>query len=184
MMTCSARLPVYGLLIAALSPVGEGDALVQGLLLAGMYLFGRLGELSVHQPVLRRFLALLLDALAFALAAWFVRPNGLATRLKPTAWWKAALFLARIGTVLLGIAFVANLLGHVNLSDLVAVGTMKSVFFAVVMLTGSLALCGLVTASLRTNAAQKSRAIRAHSEVVKRRSVKVIHVAALAMWLW
>ena len=38
LMTCSARLPVYGLLIAALVPVGKGSSWMQGLLLAGMYL--------------------------------------------------------------------------------------------------------------------------------------------------
>lgn len=41
LMTCSARLPVYGLLIAAIVPVGaEGGAFRQGMLLAGMYVFG------------------------------------------------------------------------------------------------------------------------------------------------
>ncbi len=175
-----AMIPVLRLLPALVDPRMRIPLYV----LAGMYLFGRLGELSVHQPALRRILALLFDALAFVLAAWFVRPKGLATRIKPTAWWQTALFLARVGTVLLGIAFLANLLGHINLSDLLAVGTMKSVFFAVVMLTGALAAGGLVTATLRTKAAQKSRAIRTHAEVVKSRSVKVVRIAALAMWLW
>ncbi len=41
LMTCSARLPVYGLLIAAIVPIGEpGAPFRQGLLLAGMYVFG------------------------------------------------------------------------------------------------------------------------------------------------
>jgi ferrous iron transport protein B len=39
LMTCSARLPVYGLLIAALVPAGQERPLTQGLLLAAMYLF-------------------------------------------------------------------------------------------------------------------------------------------------
>ncbi len=42
LMTCSARLPVYGLLIAALLPAGGGGAWARGLLLAGMYLFSTL----------------------------------------------------------------------------------------------------------------------------------------------
>ncbi len=40
LMTCSARLPVYGLLIAAFAAPGEGNPMTQGLLLTGMYLFG------------------------------------------------------------------------------------------------------------------------------------------------
>ncbi len=39
LMTCSARLPVYGLLIAALYPVGQERPFAQGMLMAGMYLF-------------------------------------------------------------------------------------------------------------------------------------------------
>ncbi|MBK8974813.1 MAG: ferrous iron transport protein B [Planctomycetes bacterium] len=39
LMTCSARLPVYGLLIAALYPIGSERPLTQGLLMAAMYVF-------------------------------------------------------------------------------------------------------------------------------------------------
>ena len=175
-----AMIPVLRLLPALVSPKMRIPLYV----LAGMYLFGRFGELAIHQPGLRRFLALLFDGGSFVLAAWFVRPNGLATRIRPTAWWKAALFLARIGVGLLGIALITNILGLINLSDLLAIGTLLSVFFGVVMLTGSLALCGLVTALLRTDTARRSGAIREHGDTVKRRAVKLIHLAALAMWLW
>jgi ferrous iron transport protein B len=39
LMTCSARLPVYTLLIAALYPVGAGNRAAQGALMVAMYLF-------------------------------------------------------------------------------------------------------------------------------------------------
>jgi ferrous iron transport protein B len=39
LMTCSARLPVYGLLVAAMYPPGQGAPFTQGLLMAAMYLF-------------------------------------------------------------------------------------------------------------------------------------------------
>ena len=39
LMTCSARLPVYGLLIAALYPPDADEPFMQGLLMAAMYLF-------------------------------------------------------------------------------------------------------------------------------------------------
>jgi ferrous iron transport protein B len=39
LMTCSARLPVYGLMIAALYPIGSEQPFAQGLLMAAMYLF-------------------------------------------------------------------------------------------------------------------------------------------------
>jgi len=40
LMTCSARLPVYGLLIAAMVPPWQEAGFVQGMLMAFMYLFG------------------------------------------------------------------------------------------------------------------------------------------------
>lgn len=45
LMTCSARLPVYSLIIAALFPVETFGLPVQGLLLLGMYLFSLLTAL-------------------------------------------------------------------------------------------------------------------------------------------
>jgi ferrous iron transport protein B len=46
-MTCSARLPVYGLLIAAIAPPWQQGRFVQGLLMAAMYLFGTVMALVV-----------------------------------------------------------------------------------------------------------------------------------------
>ncbi len=46
LMTCSARLPVYGLMIAAMVPVGRATPLAQGLLMSGMYLFGTVMALA------------------------------------------------------------------------------------------------------------------------------------------
>ena len=47
LMTCSARLPVYGLLIAAIVPPWEEARFAQGLLMAAMYLFGTVMALLV-----------------------------------------------------------------------------------------------------------------------------------------
>ena len=46
LMTCSARLPVYGLLIAALYPPDAEEPFVQGLLMAAMYLFSTVVALA------------------------------------------------------------------------------------------------------------------------------------------
>ncbi len=47
LMTCSARLPVYGLLIAAIAPPWQEGRFVQGFLMAAMYLFGTVMALIV-----------------------------------------------------------------------------------------------------------------------------------------
>ena len=47
LMTCSARLPVYTLLIAVMVPVGTGGTWTQGLLMAAMYIFSTVLALIV-----------------------------------------------------------------------------------------------------------------------------------------
>lgn len=47
LMTCSARLPVYTLLIAVLVPVGTGGPWTQGLLMAALYVFSTVLALIV-----------------------------------------------------------------------------------------------------------------------------------------
>ncbi|MCC6784089.1 MAG: ferrous iron transport protein B [Planctomycetes bacterium] len=56
LMTCSARLPVYGLLIAALYPVDEGTPFAQGALMAAMYVFSVLVALLAAHVIGRTLL--------------------------------------------------------------------------------------------------------------------------------
>lgn len=56
LMTCSARLPVYGLLIAAIVPPWQKAGFTQGLLMAGMYLFGTVMALIVAWVLSRTLL--------------------------------------------------------------------------------------------------------------------------------
>jgi ferrous iron transport protein B len=57
LMTCSARLPVYTLLIAALYPIGSGNRLAQGSLMVAMYLFSTAMALAVAFVLGRTLLA-------------------------------------------------------------------------------------------------------------------------------
>lgn len=56
LMTCSARLPVYGLLIAAIVPPWQKAGFTQGLLMAAMYLFGTAMALIVAWVLSRTIL--------------------------------------------------------------------------------------------------------------------------------
>jgi len=99
LMTCSARLPVYTLIIGALFPVGEWFGLPeQGLLMAAMYLFSTLIAL-IAAAVLSRTLftgpsvPLLLELPPYR------RPNfGAVLRMM---WQRSALFLKEAGGVIL-----------------------------------------------------------------------------------
>jgi ferrous iron transport protein B len=105
MMTCSARLPVYALLIGAFIPrreVGPGFEL-QGLVLFSLYLAGVLGSLAVAW-VLKRFAgggqvrALMMELPSYHLPR--------ARNVLLGLWQRAQIFLRRVGGVILVLTIV------------------------------------------------------------------------------
>lgn len=101
LMTCSARLPVYALLIAALFPPDRifGVLPVQGLLMVAMYLFSTIVALIVAGVMGRTIfrgprVPLLLEMPPYRLPHW---PS-----VWRAVWQRSRLFLSEAGTVILG----------------------------------------------------------------------------------
>jgi len=109
-MTCSARLPVYALLIAAFVPANKvGFMNLQGLVLFGLYMFGIimgiLTALLIRQTALRGPkppFALMLPA--------FRRPNVRTVLMQLLG--RAKVFLYRAGTVIFSVAVVVWALAY------------------------------------------------------------------------
>jgi len=104
-MTCSARLPVYALLIAAFVPVRMiGFVNLQGLVLFGLYVVGILG--GVGTALLLRYSFLRGEKPTFILALPEFRvPNVRTVGMKLLD--RIRVFLRRAGTVILSVAVVA-----------------------------------------------------------------------------
>ncbi len=109
LMTCSARLPVYGLLIAALVPPDPAGAerpfgrLTQGLLLTGMYLFSTLVALVAAAVLGRTALRgervpFLLEMPPYRMPHW---PS-----IARMMWEKSSVFVKEAGTVILACTIV------------------------------------------------------------------------------
>lgn len=100
LMTCSARLPVYALIIAAFIPnssVGGTGIGLQGLVLFGLYLAGIIGALVVAYALRR--------TVARGTGAGFMMemPRYQMPRLRDVAlglWQRAWIFLRRAGTII------------------------------------------------------------------------------------
>ncbi len=105
LMTCSARLPVYALLIGAFVPAQRviGPLGLQGLVLLGLYLFGTVTALAVAAVLTRTLLRA--DAMPFYME---LPPYRIPTaRLWATQVWTSAwTFLRRAGTIILGTSIV------------------------------------------------------------------------------
>lgn len=109
-MTCSARLPIYALLIAAFVPAHDiGFLNLQGLVLFGLYLFGIIA--GVLTALLLRKTALRGPKPPFALMLpEFRRPNLQTVTLQLLG--RAKVFLYRAGTVIFSVAVVVWALAY------------------------------------------------------------------------
>ena len=104
LMTCSARLPVYALLIAAFIPARSVAGFeLQGLVLFGLYLAGVGGALAVAW-VLKRFTSqgqvrpLMMELPSYHWPA----PRNIAIGL----WQRVVIFMRRVGTIILTLTII------------------------------------------------------------------------------
>lgn len=114
-MTCSARLPVYALLIAAFIPMRKiGFLNLQGLVLFGLYLFGIVA--GVLTALLLRSTALRGPKPAFALMLpEFRRPNLQTVSIQLLG--RVRVFLYRAGTIIFAVAVIVWVLAYYPRSD-------------------------------------------------------------------
>lgn len=98
LMTCSARLPVYTLIIGALIP---GSRMTQGLLMVGMYLFSVLTALVAAWVMSKTVKPLKGKRLPFLIELPPYRFPRLVDVLR-MMWNKSSVFLKEAGTVILG----------------------------------------------------------------------------------
>ena len=104
LMTCSARLPVYALLISAFIPnrTVAGVFNLQGVVLFGLYFAGIFSAMGVAL-VLKRSARNQYQALMMELPAYRV-PN--LRNLLMGLWERAAIFVSRVGTIILPLMIV------------------------------------------------------------------------------
>ena len=114
-MTCSARLPIYALLIAAFVPAKSvGFLNLQGLVLFGLYMFGII--MGIFTALLIRQTALRGPKPPFALMLpEFRRPNLQTVMMQLLG--RAKVFLKRAGTVIFSVAVVIWALAYYPRSD-------------------------------------------------------------------
>jgi ferrous iron transport protein B len=105
LMSCSARLPIYALLIGAFVPplTVLGFANLQGLTLLGMYLLGTLAALATAALFRRTLLRAPTRALILELPRYHV-PS--ARVLASNVWHRVELFLRRAGTVIFTVSIL------------------------------------------------------------------------------
>jgi len=101
LMTCSARLPVYALIIGAFIPAREvGIFNLQGLVLFGLYVLGIVSAMAVAWMLRRIGANLRHQPLMLELPGYHLpNPRNIAIGL----WERARVFLTRVGTIILAL---------------------------------------------------------------------------------
>ena len=134
-MTCSARLPIYALLIAAFVPHTDiGFVNLQGLVLFGLYMLGIVAGLLT--TLMLRKTALHGPKPAFALMLpEFRMPNARTVLMQLRG--RATVFLRRAGTVIFAVAVCVWALAYYPQSDGVASDLLEERAVAAISLTGN-----------------------------------------------
>ncbi len=133
-MTCSARLPVYALLIAAFVPeYSIGWFNLQGLVLLGLYLLGIIGGLTTAWILKRSALRGPKPHFALALPE-FRWPNLQTVMIKLMD--RARIFLKRAGTVIFVVAVIVWALAYFPRSDGIQIELQSSLAQVQTTLTG------------------------------------------------
>jgi ferrous iron transport protein B len=134
-MTCSARLPIYALLIAAFVPAGSvGWLNLQGLVLFGLYFLGIVA--GVLTALLLKVTALHGPKPPFALMLPEFRKPNLRTVLMQLMG-RVKIFLRRAGTVIFSVAVIVWALAYYPRSETVASDLVEQQVIAEASLTGS-----------------------------------------------
>ena len=109
LMTCSARLPVYGLLIGAFIPARNiGIFNMQGLVLFGLYVAGIVGAVLVAMVMKRFTLKSSYHPLMMELPE-YRWPN--ARNLVMGLWERTKIFMTRVGTIIFALMVILWFLG-------------------------------------------------------------------------
>ena len=151
--------------------------------LAALYVVDMLGALFLGESLLHRLLVLGITLLALPGFLWAFRRDGPCAMAQQAAGWILPRWIKWVAVALLGISLVGNLVGNFSLAELLAVGTIRSTYFATLALALVLILEGAWWGLLHTAQAARLRVVRMHEALLIRRGARVIRAAFIVLWV-
>ncbi len=151
---------------------------------AVLYAFDQLYQIALGESVLARLVLLTITFGALVGAASLLRSTSRLSALRVERVWDVVFQLLRVASVLLAISTIANLLGNVTLAELLTEGTLGSAFIALGSYAVATVLGGLWRLLLGTRVARRLNIVNRHADLVTRRGLGLIRLAAIAFWAW
>jgi potassium-dependent mechanosensitive channel len=153
--------------------------------LIGLYLITQLRLLTASVPSLARFFFLVETGGGLLFLIWLLRSGKLATAKAGPAnrFNRAILLIAKIGSALFGIAIGANLLGYINLANLLTIVFVRGIFLAAIFFVAIQVLDGFVVIALRVRPLGALRVVQHHGRMLHRRTCRTLEFLAVLFWL-
>jgi len=150
-----------------------------------LYFVGQLRVLAAPLPVLARFIFLGQVLGASVFLVWVLRSWHLPTEAIETHGrvWRTIRAVARIGIILLPVAFLANIFGYVNLANLLGIIFLRTVYIAAMLYTAIRIIEGLIIIALQVRPLRSSQAISQHRPMIQRRTCRLLEFLAFLLWL-
>lgn len=146
-----------------------------------LYVIHKFYSVSTQETVIARLILLIVSVGGVAVLLrilWVARKqeqHALAVR--------ALLTMVKLGVALLGIAFLANVWGSVRLAALLTLGTYNTMFGGALLYLVVRVLSGIATLSFKTRTLQISRIVRMHSDLVTARTIWLLQVTGVIVWV-
>jgi potassium efflux system protein len=139
----------------------------------------------VRDPLSDRVLLLLLTLAVVVFLLWLLRPARLAA-LRSTndmsVWLRFIGRGVRLGLVLLVVSTIANVLGNVSLAEMLSNGCLVGAYLAYIVYAAGRVLDGVYAGLLRTDVARRSRMVRYHGHLLRKRGRTFIRVVLTLVW--
>jgi potassium-dependent mechanosensitive channel len=101
----------------------------------------------------------------------------------PDHFSRATLLIAKMGVIVFPAAVLANILGYINLANLLATVFVRGVFIAAIFYVAIRVLDGFVVIALQVRPLGALRAVQLHRRMLYRRTCRTLEVLAVLFWL-
>jgi small-conductance mechanosensitive channel len=167
-----------------LTPVLERD-MRRGLYgLALWYVVAWNRGFMVLEPLSIRIVMLLEGLAMISVLVWLLRPARLAKLEEPSSLLHVTGVAVRLTLLALAAAVVSNVLGNTSLAELLTDATLASAYVGFLLFAVERVLVGGYAGLLHTQLASSLRVVRTHSPLLRRRGVRLIRFATVALWIF
>jgi small-conductance mechanosensitive channel len=152
-------------------------------LLVGLTALYLVVELVPSTFFLHRAGELLLAVFGAATCGWALHRERSLADVTKDLWYWAAVWLATAAITAFSVSVVANLVGAVAFSSILAVATVGSIYDAITLWMFAVVFFGAVTVALRTTTARRLLIVRYHSNRIRAVLFRLIKIIAVLVWV-